>query len=69
MALEENLLEDVAEVQEKYRREVIVLNIRYSNKSSTSPINTTINPLWHFILVLANFTNELKISAKNISFP
>ncbi|EAR98330.1 acyltransferase (macronuclear) [Tetrahymena thermophila SB210] len=65
---EESLIQDIAEVQEKYRREVVVFNLKYTDKSHFSPINTTRNPFLHFILLLTNFSNELKVSAKGIPF-
>lgn len=44
----------------------VLLGIKYIDKSHCSPINTTRNPFLHYLLLLANPMNEVRITAKTL---
>lgn len=67
LQIEDSLMNDIGcLIINDANTSTVLLGIKYIDKSHCSPINTTRNPFLHFLLLLANPMNEVRITAKTL---
>lgn len=63
-----NLIAQTQAICASFCRNPVLLCFSYPQKGYYTPINTTKNAVWHFICVLTNFFNTMRLTSKEVLF-